>query len=135
MHGDCGIGFYREPYYERVFNSINNKFIDREIQCFMIRGNHDDPYYFSLEKLWYSNIKAISDYTILSVGRHNILCVGGAISIDRKMRIDNYWKRIDHYSITMNVSLEEAKSKFLPTYWDDEMPYFDINTLYSCGNC
>lgn len=127
--GDCGFGFYKENYYERIFSSMNNHFIERNIHCFMIRGNHDDPYYFNNEKINYSNIKAISDYTIIKIGIYNILCVGGALSIDRRMRIENYWKRVEYYAMTTNVSIEEAKSKFLPSYWDNEAPIYDEEKL------
>ena len=127
--GDCGFGFYREPYYERVMGSLNRHFVERNINCFMIRGNHDDPYYFDNEKINHSNLKAISDYTVLSVGNENILCIGGAISIDRKMRINNYWSKVDHYAISMNVSLEEARSKFLPSYWVNEVPVYNEEAL------
>lgn len=132
--GDCGFGFYKEIYYERVFNSINRKFKERNIHCFMIRGNHDDPSYFNESKINYSNVKAIKDYTIITVGNKNILCVGGAISIDRRIRIHNYWSRIEHYSITMNVTEEEARSKFLKTYWEDEIPIYDEEKLNKIKN-
>lgn len=132
--GDCGFGFYKEIYYERVFSSMNNKFIERNIHCFMIRGNHDDPSYFNEPKINYSNIKTIKDYTIITVGNKNILCVGGAISIDRRMRIHNYWSRIEHYSITMNVTEAEARSKFLPSYWENEMPIYDEEKLNDIKN-
>lgn len=127
--GDCGFGFYKDNYYEKIFSSLNNKFITKNIHCFMVRGNHDDPYYFNDEKIWYSNVKAISDYTILKIGEHNILCVGGAISIDRIFRMNSYWQKVDNYAIVMNVSLEEAKSKFMPSYWENEAPVFDEEKL------
>ena len=127
--GDSGIGFYRKNYYERIFSSMNNHFIEKNIHCYMIRGNHDDPYYFDGEQINFSNIKAISDYTIISNDKCNILCVGGALSIDRKYRITNYWRKVEDYATVMNVTLEEAKSKFLPSYWNDEVPIFDEDIL------
>lgn len=132
--GDCGFGFHRKVYYERIFTSMNRHFIERNIHCYMIRGNHDDPYYFNSDIIKFSNVQTIPDYTILSIGKHNILCVGGAISVDRTFRIDEYWKKIDHYAITMNVTLEDAKSVILPYYWEDEMPIYDLDKLSEITN-
>lgn len=127
--GDCGFGFYKRTYYQNVIASINNHLKERNIHCYMIRGNHDDPSYFDDNEINFSNVKAISDYTVLSINNHNILCVGGALSIDRIYRINNYWQRVDDYAIVMNIPLEEAKSKILPSYWVDEKPIYDENKL------
>lgn len=32
-------------------------------------------------------MRCIADYTVASVAGHNILCVGGTISIDRELRL------------------------------------------------
>lgn len=127
--GDCGFGFNRKPYYERIFSSMNRHLVERNIHCYMIRGNHDDPYYFNNDVIKYSNVQTISDYTVLSSKKHNILCIGGAVSIDRKWRINHYWRKIEDYATIMNVTLEDAKSKFLPFYWQNESPIFDESKL------
>jgi hypothetical protein len=62
----------------------------------MIRGNHDDPYYFNNKVFSYSNVELLEDYTILTVGNDNILCVGGAISIDRLYRLETDSKRVSN---------------------------------------
>jgi hypothetical protein len=52
---------------------------------FVVRGNHDNPHYFTgnLDKEY---VKMLPDYTILEINNLKILCVGGAVSIDRKNR-------------------------------------------------
>lgn len=42
----------------------------------------------------YSNIKFVEDYTVLELLDHRILCIGGAISVDRVMRVEgkDYFK-------------------------------------------
>lgn len=132
--GDCGIGFHKKAYYETLFNSLNKKFVEKNISCYFLRGNHDDPYYFNNDIFSYSNVKTIKDYTVLSTNGKNILCVGGAISVDRIYRIDKYWRDCQIYAETMNVSLAEAKTKFVPLYWSDEPPYFDNDKIIEITN-
>lgn len=57
----------------------------------MIRGNHDDPSRWKAPTSWQA-IHLVPDYTVLSVQDVAMLCIGGAISIDRKVRsARNYW--------------------------------------------
>ena len=61
----------------------------------------------------YKRWKAVPDYSILKACGHTILCVGGAISIDRGWRM--YENRI-----------ETADGKLTPyVYWPDEVPVYD----------
>jgi len=66
----------------------------QNIHLYAIRGNHDDPSYFHWNAQEYKSISFVPDYSILSIDDHKILCVGGAISLDRSSRTDgvNYWK-------------------------------------------
>ena len=101
--GDIGMGFYKIGYYIDLFNKLNKKLEkSNNILCF-IRGNHDNPGYFNTDRLTfiyenhtlfkYSHIKFISDYSIIQTIDGNVLCIGGAISIDRVGRIldKSYW--------------------------------------------
>ena len=72
----------------------------------MVRGNHDDPSYFNKEKIKHERCRTIPDYSIIQACGHNILCIGGAVSIDR-----NYRKKHDaKYHLSGTAS-----------YWADEM--------------
>lgn len=132
--GDVGLGFYNKKYYENIFEQINNTLIEKHIYCYLIRGNHDDPKYFKEHIINFSNIKTVDDYSIISVGDENILCVGGGISIDRRVRINNDNKRLHNNIIFMkeydkNITNEEIIEKTPKTYWKDENVVFNENKL------
>lgn len=80
--GDFGIGFEQNTkeikklkYFNRILGNKNNT-------IYAVRGNHDDPNYFN-GKYDTDFIKLVPDYTVLKLNQWNILCVGGATSIDR----------------------------------------------------
>lgn len=84
--GDFGIGF-KHPLAEiSKLNKFNTKLKESNTTVFVVRGNHDDPSYFYCEKYNTSHIKFVSDYSVLNINDMNILCVGGAVSIDRTSR-------------------------------------------------
>lgn len=102
--GDFGVGFegdLEEEYW--AIDKLNTKLIEHNIMMYVVRGNHDDPNWFTKEVLDQSvntNIKFLPDHTLLEfqrVGqdkRTKIYCNGGSISIDRSNRTEgrSYWK-------------------------------------------
>lgn len=94
--GDVGLGFGSDVNMKHRLELINKGLKKLNNVIVFMRGNHDNPDIFN--KRWkefsYSNVKTIKDYTTIQVGDKNILCVGGAISVDRKVRELNvsYWK-------------------------------------------
>ena len=116
--GDCGIGFNKPKYYEDLFTKFNNILSYNNTYIVFVRGNHDDPAYFDGERINYSNIKAVPDYSVISANSLNILCVGGAISLDRTWRIKQE-ERINRFSISKKKQL----------YWKDEAPVFDKEAI------
>lgn len=76
----------------------------------MFRGNHDDPAYFQEERVHHERFRCIPDYSVIQACGHNILCVGGAVSIDR-----DYRKKHDSRNSRSGVA----------SYWTDEMPVYD----------
>lgn len=110
--GDIGMGFYKDEYYSTLFRKLNLKLSKSNNYLLLFRGNHDDPAYFNNSFNKYKHIFILSDYSVVSVNRTNILCIGGATSIDRKNRI---------------VHEQKTGQK---TYWGDaELPRFDENKL------
>ena len=79
-----------------------------------MRGNHDDPSYFNEEKVSYERFRCVPDYSVINVCGRNILCVGGAVSIDRK------------YRRTANLRLER---RGVACYWPDELPVLDLSII------
>lgn len=104
--GDIGMGFYKLNYYHNTLTRINKKFKEKNIFVYFIRGNHDDPIYFTDNSpiaVTLSNIRFVKDYEIISINDHNILCVGGATSVDRIYRKENetWWR--DEYVHEYNI--------------------------------
>ncbi|MEG1009956.1 MAG: metallophosphoesterase, partial [Clostridia bacterium] len=123
------IGFNKSTYYIDTFKKLNKKLNKYNITIYMVRGNHDDPSYFDNRK--YGNIICLSDYSIIRNNNNNILCIGGAISIDRRSRIA-YDKR--QLSIIKRYTTKVDNIK--KTYWDNEAPiYNDIIIKEIKKNC
>jgi hypothetical protein len=90
--GDLGVGFLNTERQARQFDYINSFFGGKGIDFIGIRGNHDDPAYFD-GSVDFSNFKLLLDYTSLTLNDKEFLFVGGAVSIDRKIRKEgvSYW--------------------------------------------
>ncbi len=110
--GDCGFGFHTENYYEQVYQRIQKRLSSHNCWIAMIRGNHDDPSYFAEQKIHHKRFCTIPDYSIIHVCEHRILCVGGAISIDRSFRLAEMRRHPDSHS-----------------YWQEESVCYDAAAL------
>lgn len=93
MAGDCGFGFEKKEYYEQMVRRNTKRMNQANNWIVFVRGNHDNPAYFDGTTFNYKRFIAVPDYTILQACNHSILCVGGAISIDRIYRINEWNKR------------------------------------------
>lgn len=118
--GDCGFGFNKQQYYMDVLKKFNEECKDNNIFIFFVRGNHDDRKYFDENIINFSNIKTVKDYSIITYKDHNILCVGGGISIDRTYRLKEEL-RLNRY---LPSGFEKKK-----LYWEDEAPNYDEEIL------
>ena len=88
--GDFGAGFHKKGYYVDTFKRLNTRLKKNNNKMFAFRGNHDDPVYFNGD--WkYSNLELVPDYTVLKLGNERILCIGGAVSVDRSLRNEKTW--------------------------------------------
>ncbi|MFZ6013406.1 MAG: metallophosphoesterase [Bacteroidota bacterium] len=90
--GDFGIGFRIKQEIEEL-QVLNSILAESNSTLYTVRGNHDDPSFFTGRSA-FSNIVFVQDYTLLTVEGHNILLVGGAVSVDRSVRAlgSDYWK-------------------------------------------
>lgn len=98
--GDFGLGF--RPMAEELayLAGVNEELAHRNIHLFIMRGNHDNPAYFRGDVLRLSHIRLLADYAVVEINRKRILCVGGAISVDRLVRQQNnnfYWPDEEFY--------------------------------------
>ena len=128
--GDFGLGFSSIEHEKQELYKSNKICEERNIDCYILRGNHDDPSYFNdtLPKLVLSRFKTVSDYTVINTPEHNILCLGGAISIDRGIRKSRYETDIRTIMITANCTLEHAIKKAKQYWWEKE-PFFYNETI------
>lgn len=108
--GDFGMGFCKPEYYRVELTLLNNILTDLNCHLYAIRGNHDDPECFRVTNNPFnlSNITLLKDYSELELLDKKILCVGGAISVDRINRIKRDKKR------------RRYNENSLPTWWDNE---------------
>jgi len=93
--GDLGVGFHHPEREKSIGRKLNAFFAEHNIMFFSIRGNHDDPKYFTgRDRIVQSNLELLSDYTLKSINGKTFLFVGGAISVDRINRIPerSYWR-------------------------------------------
>lgn len=88
--GDFGVGFYKEEYYKEELFHVNKVLNDKNCHLYVVRGNHDLPSAFQITNnpFDYSNITFLADYSELELLGKSILLVGGAVSVDRRFRVE-----------------------------------------------
>ena len=111
--GDCGFGFNKLGYYEDIYQKVSKRLAKANNWIVFVRGNHDNPAYFDGKQVNYKRWKAVPDYSVLKAFGHTILCVGGAISLDRE------WRKEENL-------IDTGDGKPTPNvYWSDEVPVYD----------
>jgi predicted phosphodiesterase len=120
--GDFGIGF--QPFTEELdkLKFFSKRLAHTDSVLFAVRGNHDNPQYFTGE-FDTNNIKLVPDYTVLNINNFNILCVGGAFSVDRTDR-------------SSYVDFHKTKSGVIAknNYWPNEVFVYDHDKVMSMKN-
>ena len=126
--GDCGFGFERKGYYENIVrrnakrvNECNNWFL-------FIRGNHDNPAYFDGRVFRHKRFACVPDYSVVKANGHTILCIGGAISVDRQSRKEA-WERCQMKIHTYSHNSTEDDHLSKNYYWPGEGPVFNKEKL------
>lgn len=88
--GDFGLGFnllHHDLYYLDVLDTFLQ---DKDNTLYVIRGNHDNPFFWDTGNLKHKRIHLVKDYSVITIENKSVLFVGGAISIDRTARaLDN----------------------------------------------
>ena len=96
--GDCGFGFERVGYYDNIYKRNRKRLEEHNNYILMIRGNHDNPSYFTDKYINYKHFMTIEDYSVINAAGRSVLCVGGAVSIDRQSRIEKQLQmKTSHY--------------------------------------
>lgn len=144
--GDVGLGFNKLEYYRQTFAKLKRTLSKYNDYLIFVRGNHDNPKYFDGNVVNDKRIKAVPDYTVVQIYRmddkdlnyvcFNLLCIGGATSIDRTQRL--VWnERVLHGYITRHLNLmgeniediDTWENDISLTYWKDEQPVYDEEKL------
>lgn len=90
--GDFGVGFRSAAAEARRLGALNEVLDDHRVRLYVVRGNHDDPAVFRDGRYNRSWLTFVPDYTLLAVDDQQVLCVGGAISVDRTARAVSGWE-------------------------------------------
>lgn len=129
--GDFGLGFHSTQHELSMLTKSNEICRENNVECYAIRGNHDDPAYYNTDiaPIKFSNIKTLSDYTIIQTPEHNILCIGGAVSVDRVNRQAMYEHDITVLITQKHYTYKKAKEKAKLYWWDNEAFKYDETIL------
>ena len=128
--GDCGLGFHTKSSTKEQVKKLERTCKNHNNTIVMIRGNHDDPSWFT-GKLT-KRILPVPDYTVIN---DCVLCVGGATSIDRVYRLDEHTQRIAKYKqYHPGATQEEIAENICRSYWPNEAPVYDEEALNEIKN-
>jgi len=115
--GDFGIGFTTEFNDMNTLGLLNRFLIEKNIEMYVIRGNHDNPKFFDGHLInHFENLHLLPDYTVIELAGKKILAVGGAVSIDRKQRLGE-------------MQMYRRKGHETELYWFDELFVLDEEKL------
>ena len=121
--GDFGVGFNTFEKEKRLLQMTHDVLVKNNIMVCAIRGNHDYKPYFDNDPFQFTNIKLVKDYTVLNLEGKNILCIGGAVSVDREWRYTKAQKLGTYTTPTMGHE----------SWWPDEIIELDIDKLKDLG--
>lgn len=126
--GDIGIGFEKEEYYRQTFAHISKTLKKKNVHLFLFRGNHDNKEFFDGKHFTeFEFIRVIPDYSVIMSHDKNILCVGGAISVDRQWRIQKMNLDAINYMKQHNCKWDVALKEIPKIYWGNEYLMYDYD--------
>jgi hypothetical protein len=122
--GDFGVGFQTLEKEKRLLEMYHTQLVKNNVHVWAIRGNHDYKPHFDNDPFKFSNIHLIPDYTVLELCDKKILCIGGAVSVDRTWR----YTKLQKAGIFENVTLGKE------SWWPDEVFVLDRDKLGEMKN-
>jgi DNA repair exonuclease SbcCD nuclease subunit len=117
--GDFGVGFKTVEKETRMLEMFHDILVKNNVHVWAIRGNHDYKPHFDNDPFGFTNIHLIPDYTVLELVGKRILCIGGAISVDRKYR----------YTKAQRVGNFDNQTLGVESWWPDELFILDRDKL------
>jgi DNA repair exonuclease SbcCD nuclease subunit len=117
--GDFGVGFQTVEKEKRMLEMYHTQLVKNNVHVWAIRGNHDYKPHFDNDPFGFTNIHLVKDYTVLNLAGKNILCIGGAVSVDREWRKTRKQKE----------GIFENNNLGIESWWNDELFELDIQKL------
>jgi len=117
--GDFGVGFKSLDKEKSMLEMYHTQLVNNNVHVWAIRGNHDYKPHFDNDPFGFTNIHLVADYTVLNLGGKNILCIGGAVSVDREWRYTNKQKQGIFENQTLGVE----------RWWPDEKFVLDVDKI------
>ena len=117
--GDIGIWRYSDSK-KGCFVHFDKFLAEHNINCYVMRGNHDNPIFFApentyiqVDRFWskFTNFKRLPDYTEIKYNDKIGLAIGGGISVDR-------WRR---NSFQKNRTVQNRFSYRNDDWWPNEL--------------
>jgi DNA repair exonuclease SbcCD nuclease subunit len=129
--GDTGCGFSSKNSLQVQLQKLDKICVKNNINVLMLRGNHDDPSYFNTDEPFeFGNIKCIPDYTLIN---NEVLCIGGATSIDRSFRKRSYEHNKEKY-LKYHHDASKLDENVFKSYWENEQPIYDDEAMTQLKN-
>ena len=122
--GDFGVGFKTIKKEKSMLEDYNPLLQKNNVHIWAIRGNHDYKPHFDNDPFQLSNIHLVPDYTVLELCDKRILCIGGAVSVDRKWR----------YTFKQKLGIFENQTLGKESWWHDEVFVLDRDKLSEMRN-
>lgn len=122
--GDFGVGFQTLEKEKRMLEMYNPILVKNNVHVWAIRGNHDYKLHFDSDPFGLSNIHLVKDYTVLELCDKRILCIGGAVSVDRNWR----------YTKEQKLGIFENQTLGRESWWPDEAFVLDRDKLGEMRN-
>ena len=129
--GDFGVGFSLLDKERRNLSMYHDLLVKNNVTVWAFRGNHDFKPYFDKDPFGFSNIRLIPDYTVLEIAGKRILCVGGAVSVDREWRYTGDQRRKD-FAVKPGQSWWPDETFVLERELAGEMRDIDIVLTHTC---
>ena len=117
--GDFGVGFQTVEKEKRMLEMYHPLLVKNNVHVWAIRGNHDYKPHFDNDPFGFTNIHLVPDYTVLNLAEKNILCIGGAVSVDREWR----------YTKKQKQGIFENTTLVVESWWPDERFFLDIDKI------
>lgn len=122
--GDFGVGFNTVDKEKRMLEMYHPLLVKNNVHVWAIRGNHDYKPHFDNDPFGFTNIHLVPDYTVLNLAGKNILCVGGAVSVDREFR----------YTKNQKQGIFENTTLGIESWWPDEKFVLDVDKVKDLRN-